>query len=99
MIDEPNHKIRGRGSRWVYLTPRLWQLFRLLYAARGEVVPHRRTLCHLWPAQLPESDSALRTQIGALRKKIAGSGWRIVTYQGYGYALEESRSRRRNPPA
>jgi hypothetical protein len=63
--------VEGEPRQW---TPALWQLFRLLYRWRGNVVPRVRV-------------DNQRQNLRMLRKLLAGSRYQIVTRKSIGYEL------------
>lgn len=77
------------AGREVKLTPREYDLLRLLIANAGKVLTHRMIIAKLWAA---ESDvQYLRIYIRALRQKLEADPERpqlILTEQGVGYRLK-----------
>jgi two-component system KDP operon response regulator KdpE len=77
------------AGREVKLTPREYDLLRLLIANAGKVLTHRMIIAKLWAA---DSDvQYLRIYIRALRQKLEADPERpqlILTEQGVGYRLK-----------
>ena len=86
-VDLVRRIVTVRGEE-VKLTPREYDLLRLLVAHAGKVLTHKFILRELWG---PEGDvQYLRIYIRALRKKIEAEPERpdhILTEQGVGYRL------------
>jgi two-component system, OmpR family, KDP operon response regulator KdpE len=81
-----------RGEAEIHLTPKEFDLLRLLAQNAGKVVTHRQLLQAVWgPAHL-EDTSYLRVFIGQVRRKIdadAGAASLIENAAGVGYRLRD----------
>jgi two-component system KDP operon response regulator KdpE len=87
-VDLVRRVVSVHGSE-VKLTPREYDLLRLLVAHAGKVLTHRQILRELWPA---EGDvQYLRIYIRSLRQKVEDDPQQpklILTEQGVGYRLK-----------
>lgn len=79
-IDQERHQVRC-GGRWRSLSPALWHLFEVLHRHRGHVV--RSTTLF----GVNGGDSWGRELIRLLRRRLAGSSFRIETHRTTGYEL------------
>jgi two-component system KDP operon response regulator KdpE len=90
-IDIARHKVL-RGEAEIHLTPKEFDLLRLLAQNAGKVVTHRQLLQAVWgPAHL-EDTAYLRVFIGQLRRKIDaddGAASLIENAAGVGYRLRD----------
>ncbi|MGH9357588.1 MAG: winged helix-turn-helix domain-containing protein, partial [Terriglobia bacterium] len=81
-------EVRGRAIR---LTPKEFDLLRLLVANQGKAVPHRSLLQAVWGPDYGEETEYLRVFINQLRKKLEGDPHRpryIRTEPWVGYRFE-----------
>jgi two-component system KDP operon response regulator KdpE len=90
-IDIARHKVL-RGESEIHLTPKEFDLLRLLAQNAGKVVTHRQLLQAVWgPAHL-EDTAYLRVFIGQVRRKIDaedGAASLIENAAGVGYRLRD----------
>ncbi|WP_395017107.1 response regulator [Dongia sp.] len=90
-IDIARRKVT-RGEAEIHLTPKEFDLLRLLAQNAGKVVTHRQLLQAVWgPAHL-EDTAYLRVFIGQVRRKIDaddGAGSLIENAAGVGYRLRD----------
>jgi two-component system KDP operon response regulator KdpE len=90
-IDIARHKVM-RGEAHIHLTPKEFDLLRLLAQNAGKVVTHRQLLQAVWgPAHL-EDTAYLRVFIGQVRRKIDAEGDAaslIENAAGVGYRLRD----------
>jgi two-component system KDP operon response regulator KdpE len=90
-IDIARHKV-ARGEADIHLTPKEFDLLRLLAQNAGKVVTHRQLLQAVWgPAHL-EDTAYLRVFIGQVRRKIDaedGAPSLIENAAGVGYRLRD----------
>jgi two-component system KDP operon response regulator KdpE len=90
-IDIARHKVT-RGESEIHLTPKEFDLLRLLAQNAGKVVTHRQLLQAVWgPAHL-EDTAYLRVFIGQVRRKIDaedGAASLIENAAGVGYRLRD----------
>ena len=90
-IDIARHKVM-RGESEIHLTPKEFDLLRLLAQNAGKVVTHRQLLQAVWgPAHL-EDTAYLRVFIGQLRRKIDAddsAASLIENAAGVGYRLRD----------
>jgi two-component system, OmpR family, KDP operon response regulator KdpE len=90
-IDIARHKVT-RGEADIHLTPKEFDLLRLLAQNAGKVVTHRQLLQAVWgPAHL-EDTAYLRVFIGQVRRKIDAEGDAaslIENAAGVGYRLRD----------
>lgn len=81
-IDLERHQVRTAAG-WRALSPQLWHLFTTLHRHRGHVV-HSEVLFGF-----NGGDSYRRELIRLLRRRLAGSSFRIETHRTIGYELVE----------
>jgi two-component system KDP operon response regulator KdpE len=90
-IDIARHKVL-RGAAEIHLTPKEFDLLKLLAQNAGKVVTHRALLQEVWgPAHL-EDTAYLRVFIGQLRRKVDaddGAASLIENAAGVGYRLRD----------
>lgn len=83
-------RIVTRRQERIHLTPKEYDLLRLLIAHAGKVLTHRQLLREIWgPAHVEDSDY-LRSYVRMLRSKIEDDPTRpqlILTEAGVGYRL------------
>ena len=94
-IDMARHEVRV-GDAPVHLTPREFELLRVLAASQGRVVTHHRLLEAVWGRAYADEGHYLHVYVSQLRRKLdaadpAGeAGGAIVSEPGVGYRLEPS---------
>jgi DNA-binding response OmpR family regulator len=71
VVDAERHSVRINGQ-WRRLPKKRWQIFQLLLARRGRVVPYDFIIEIVWDRDPPESEAALRTQVWMLRADLTG---------------------------
>ncbi len=92
-LDLVRHEVRV-GEIPVHLTPREYELLRVLATARGRVVTHHRLLETVWGRAYADEGHYLHVYVSQLRRKLdaadpAGdAGGAIVSEPGVGYRLE-----------
>jgi two-component system KDP operon response regulator KdpE len=89
-IDFERRKVTARG-RPVRLTPKEFELLRVLVANQGKPLPHRRLLQAVWGPDYGDESEYLRVFINQLRKKIEpepGQPRFILTDPWVGYRFE-----------
>ena len=85
MIDEERHCVSG-----VRLTLQEWRAFQVLYGRRGHVVPTRDLIKQVWQVDFPPlNQPRTRTLAWALRRKLAGSPYKITTHVNIGLELQD----------
>ena len=80
------------GSREVHLTPKEFELLKLLASRAGQVLTHRTILRALWGPHSLDQPEHLRVLVGQLRKKIEADPARptlLVTEPWVGYRLTD----------
>jgi two-component system KDP operon response regulator KdpE len=90
-IDIARHKV-VRGEAEIHLTPKEFDLLRLLAQNAGKVVTHRQLLQTVWGPAHIEDTAYLRVFIGQLRRKIDaddGAASLIENAAGVGYRLRD----------
>ncbi len=94
VLDAPRHEVRIDGRR-VDLTPREFELLRVLLAHRGRVVTKGRLLRAVWGEAYQGEDSYVYVHVSQLRKKLAAADPTgrierlIVTEPGIGYRVRD----------
>lgn len=81
-----------RGEETIHLTPKEYDLLRILVQHAGKVVTQRQLLQAVWGPAHVEDTSYLRVFIGQLRRKIEGEGADADLIQnepGVGYRLRD----------
>ena len=90
-IDIARHKV-ARGEAEIHLTPKEFDLLRLLAQNAGKVVTHRQLLETVWGPAHVEDTAYLRVFIGQVRRKIDaddGAASLIENAAGVGYRLRD----------
>ena len=90
-IDVARHKVT-RGEAEIRLTPKEFDLLRLLALNAGKVVTHRQLLETVWGPAHRDDTAYLRVFIGQLRRKIdadEGAASCIENAAGVGYRLRD----------
>lgn len=72
----------------VHLTPREYDLLRMLVEHEGRVLTQRQILSRVWGSAYGDEGHILRTFVHQLRTKLGVAGGMIVTDPGVGYRLE-----------
>jgi two-component system KDP operon response regulator KdpE len=84
------------GEEQVHLTPKEYDLLRLLATHQGKVLTHRAILNTVWGAEYADMDHYVRVFINQLRKKIGENPARNLRYilnePGVGYRFVEPKS-------
>jgi two-component system, OmpR family, KDP operon response regulator KdpE len=85
-LDLRGHLARRDGEE-VHLTPKEFELLRVLMGNRGRLLTHRSLLREVWGPGWGDDTAILRTHIANLRRKIEAPGARryIRTDPGVGY--------------
>lgn len=90
-LDVERHVVTVGGTG-VHLTPREFDLLRLLAQDQGRLLTQRQLLARAWGAEYTDDTHILRTFIHQLRSKLdsaqPGSAALITTDPGVGYRLE-----------
>jgi two-component system KDP operon response regulator KdpE len=93
VLDAPRHEVRV-GGRPVELTPREFEILRVLLAHRGRLVTKGRLLRAVWGEAYQGEDSYVYVHVSQLRRKLAASDPDgelrnlIVTEPGVGYRVQ-----------
>jgi two-component system, OmpR family, KDP operon response regulator KdpE len=69
----------------VHLTPKEFELLRVLLRHRGRLMTHSALLTEVWGPTYADEVGVLRTHMANLRRKLAGGGKAIETELGVGY--------------
>jgi two-component system KDP operon response regulator KdpE len=87
-LDIAAHTVRRDGEA-VHLTPKEFELLRVLLRDRGRLVTHRSLLTEVWGPAWADDVGTLRTHMSNLRRKIepAGSARLLHTDPGVGYRM------------
>ncbi|MDP2349778.1 MAG: response regulator transcription factor [Chloroflexota bacterium] len=94
VLDPALHEVRLEG-RLVELTPREFELLRVLLTHRGRVVTKGRLLRAVWGEAYQGEDSYVYVHVSQLRRKLADAdpagviGGLIVTEPGVGYRIHD----------
>lgn len=89
-VDLLSHKVSVRDER-ISLTPKEFQLLRILIQHAGKVVPHKQLIREIWGNAAGQDNQYLRIYIRQLRQKIERDRMRdqyIHNEPGVGYRLE-----------
>lgn len=94
VLDPALHEVRLEG-RLVELTPREFELLRVLLTHRGRVVTKGRLLRAVWGEAYQGEDSYVYVHVSQLRRKLAAAdpagviGGLILTEPGVGYRIHD----------
>jgi len=100
-IDFESRSVRARGED-VHLTPKEFEVLKLLIANQGKPLTHRRLLQAAWGPDYGEESENLRVVINQLRKKIESDPAHpkyILTEPWVGYRFQAPRSTTTKAPA
>jgi two-component system OmpR family response regulator len=87
-VDPATHQVRLDGDPLV-LTAREFAVLEYLARHAGEAVSRTRLLDHVWDANFAGSTNVVDQYVGALRRKLRGTGApSIRTLRGVGFRLE-----------
>jgi len=88
LIDLSNRRVLVEGEE-VHLTPKEYDLLRLLATNPGKVMTHRTLLSKVWGSEYGEMDHYVRVFINQIRKKLRENPARNIRYilnePGVGY--------------
>ena len=88
VLDSEAHTVRVRGES-VHLTPKEFDLLRILLQHASRVVPHRELLRAIWGPAGEGQPEYLRVLVGQLRKKVESTDRLYVHSEPWvGYRLE-----------
>ena len=93
-IDVPRHAVRVNG-RSVDLTPREFEILRVLVSNRGRLVTKGRILRAVWGQAYGDANAYVYVHVSQLRRKLAAAdpdgtlGRLIVTEPGVGYRVAD----------
>jgi two-component system KDP operon response regulator KdpE len=82
-----HHEARLHGDV-MKLTPIEFALLRVLLESAGRIVTQNQIIGQVWAGQASDPSEGLRVHINHVRKKLGGTGPRIVNEPGIGYRLE-----------
>jgi two-component system KDP operon response regulator KdpE len=77
------------GDEPIHLTPKEFELLRLLVQHRGRILTQRSILTQVWGVEYADDAHILRTFIHQLRAKLGPEARRIVNEPGVGYQMNE----------
>jgi two-component system KDP operon response regulator KdpE len=92
VLDVPRHEVRF-GSTPIELTPREFEILRVLLSEAGRVVTKARLLRAVWGEAYQAEDSYVYVHVGQLRRKLAAAdqggslAGLITTEPGVGYRI------------
>ena len=88
VIDLAAHSVSRDGEE-IHLTPKEFDLLRVLVRNRGRLLTHRQLLTEVWGPGWAEDTGPLRTHVANLRRKVEpdGTARLIRTDPGIGYRL------------
>ncbi|MFP3904517.1 MAG: winged-helix domain-containing protein, partial [Armatimonadota bacterium] len=90
-VDVQKHEVTLRGRR-LDLTPKEFELLRMLVAHAGKTVPREELLREIWDLKEDTATRTLDVHVGRLRQKMeqeADVPQLIITVPGVGYKLRE----------
>src|SRR5262249_30135167 len=93
-VDFERRSVRVRGED-VHLTPKEYEVLKLLVLNEGKPVTHRRVLQAVWGPDYGEETEKLRVVVNQLRKKIEADPAHpklLLTEPWVGYRFQESRT-------
>jgi two-component system KDP operon response regulator KdpE len=88
-VDIPGRRVLARGKE-IRLTPKEFDLLRILVMHAGQVVTHNQLLSFVWGANETRDSQVLRVLVGQLRQKIEADPRVpaiVLTEPGVGYRL------------
>jgi DNA-binding response OmpR family regulator len=90
-IDFARRELRVDG-KYRHLTPREFELLRLLFEADGRVLSREQLLKTLWgyDESLGVTTRTVDQHVARLRRGLLGEGRRLLTVKNFGYRLEPS---------
>ena len=86
-------RVTGRDGSAEPLAAREYDLLRLLYERRGEVLQRDWLLNRLWGVTFYGNTRTLDQHIALIRRKLGGDAERIETVRNVGYRLRADRVR------
>ena len=89
LVLDPASRAFRLGPAHLGLTPREFAVLEALVLRAGKVVAKDHLHERLFTLESESRPDAIEVYVHRLRKKLAGSGVRIVTLRGLGYLLEE----------
>lgn len=96
VIDLANRRVVVEGEE-VHLTPKEYELLRLLATNRGRVLTHRMLLSKVWGPEYSGMDHYVRVFVNQIRKKLKENPARGVRYilnePGIGYRFVDTEER------
>jgi len=98
-LDGPRHEVRVNGAP-VELTPREFEILRVLLANPGRLITKGRLLRTVWGAAYQDEDSYIYVHVSQLRRKLAAADPAgqlrdlIVTEPGVGYRIRDEKTAR-----
>lgn len=89
-VDIPRRQVK-RGEELIHLTPKEFDLLRLLLKHAGKVLTHRQILAEVWGPAHVANNEYLRVYVRQLRRKLRATREDpiIETESGIGYRLTE----------
>jgi two-component system KDP operon response regulator KdpE len=103
-LDPVRREVRAAGNL-VRLTPREYELLKVLLSNQGRVVTRERILRAVWGLAYTDASQYVHVYVGRLRRKLseAGAGSLVeglfVTETGIGYRVADAESLREMPPS
>jgi two-component system, OmpR family, KDP operon response regulator KdpE len=104
VLDAARHEVTVDGKR-VELTPREFEILRVLLANQGRIVTKGRLLRAVWGEAYQSEDSYVYVHVSQLRRKLAAADRDgalrdlIATEPGVGYRVRDAESRRKSATA
>ena len=92
-VDGKTMRVTGRDGSSEPLASREYELLRLLYERRGEVLQRDWLLNRLWGVTFYGNTRTLDQHIALIRRKLGGDAGRIETVRNVGYRLRADRVR------
>lgn len=92
-VDGKTMRVTGRDGSSEPLASREYELLRLLYERRGEVLQRDWLLNRLWGVTFYGNTRTLDQHIALIRRKLGGDAERIETVRNVGYRLRADRVR------
>jgi two-component system KDP operon response regulator KdpE len=86
-VDLARHTVSVAGAE-VHLTPKEFDLLRLLVRNSGRLLTHREVLAAVWGEVYTDDTQVLRAHMANLRKKLGPSGRLIRTEPSIGYRFD-----------
>jgi DNA-binding response OmpR family regulator len=87
LIDTDERRVTVGGDE-IELSPREFELLRVMAENRGKALSRDRILAAAWGPRFVGEPKTVDVHIAWLRQKLEGTGLRVTTMRGLGYRLD-----------